>query len=220
MINKNFHDDDIKVQILKPPFFEPTGNVIPRQEAWKKGLWYSTVNLWVVQSGKVPSIIYQQRSPDIGWAPGKLDVLIAGHCEDLHTAIETLSIEAKEELNISYDQSEYISLGRKLSVGVGQDGSIRNSVVSLYLIEDNLPINRFLMEKKEVYAVCACPISELIKVHQDKNYSFNQIIYKHDGTQSELTINQNIFPPNWDPYHYKMTMLIDKYFKGDRNLYY
>lgn len=220
MAEKTFHDDDLHVQILKPPYFEPTGMIIPRKEAWEKGFWYPTVNLWVVQKNPVPSIVYQQRSPNIGWAPGKLDVLIAGHCEHLQTPSEALEMEAREEMNVVYDQSTFVSLGRKLSVGVGQDGTVRNSVVNLFLVEDNLPVNRFLIQKKEVHAICVCPISEILKVHQDKNYSYQQKAILYDGTETKLTVNQDIFPPNWDPYHYKMALLIDKYFKDEKNLMY
>lgn len=215
-----YHDDDLQVQTLKPPFFEPTGIVIPRTEAWQKGLWYGAVNLWVVQSLPEATILYQQRALNIGWAPGKLDVLIAGHCEFLRTPLETIEIEAREEMNIKYNPQDFINVGKKLGVNIGQDGSIRNSVNHVFLIEDNLPINRFLLQKKEVYAVCACPISQLLKVHQDPTYSYTQKALKHDGTNLEITVNQDIFPPNWDPYHYKMALLIDRYFKGEKTLMY
>ena len=218
MTKAQFHDDDLQVQILSPPFFEPAGKVIPRKEAWKKGLWYGAANLWVIQSDPFPAIVYQQRSPTIGWAPSKLDVLIAGHCEYLQTPLEVLTVEAKEELNIEYDQSKFISVGKKLAVNIGQDGTVRNSLNYIYLIEDNLPISRFLLQKKEVYGVCVCPLDQIIKVHQDKSYSYPQKILLHDSSETTITINQDIFPPNWDPYHCKMALLIDRYFKRDRNL--
>jgi hypothetical protein len=218
--NPQYHDDDIYVQTYAPPLFTPTGDVIPRKEAWEKGLWYSTANLWVVQSSPEPSIVYQQRSPNIGWAPGKLDVLIAGHCEHLQTPLQTIAQESKEEFNVTYDESKFIHLGRKLAVGVGMDGTVRNSVVNLFLIEDGLSINRFLLQKKEVFAVCSCPLSKLLKVHTDPTFTYKQKAIRHDGQEIELEVNQNIFPENWDPYHYKMALLIDRYFQGERNLIY
>lgn len=220
MADTKFHDDEIMVQTLKPPLFEPTGIVVDRRVAWEKGLWYQTINLWVVQSKPVPSVVYQQRSPNVGWAPGKLDVLIAGHCENLQTPQEAIIMESSEEMSVVYDQSSLVSLGRKLSVGVGQDGTVRNSVVNIYMVEDNLPITRFTQQKKEVYAVVSLPISELLKVHSDPEYNFVTQAIKNDGQTIDINIEQNIFPPNWDPYHYKMALLIDRYFKGERNLKY
>jgi 8-oxo-dGTP pyrophosphatase MutT (NUDIX family) len=217
---EKFHDDEIRVQVLKPPFFDPTGQVVDRREAWEKGLWYPTVNLWVFQRHPVPSILYQQRSPNIGWAPGKLDVLIAGHCEELQTPIEAVNMEALEEMGLSYKASQIIPVGRKLSVGIGQDNTTRNSVVNLFLVEEDRPIDSFIQQKKEVYAVCACPLEELLKVHRDSHYSYEQPLLLHDGTSSTLIVNQESFPPNWDPYHQKMAFLIDQYYKGNKNLMY
>jgi 8-oxo-dGTP pyrophosphatase MutT (NUDIX family) len=220
MAQPEFHDDDIHVQVLKPPYFEPTGMVIPRREAWEKGLWFPTVNLWVVQREPVPSIIYQQRSPNIGWAPGKLDVFIGGHCENLETPPETLVREAMEEMGAEYAAQSLVPLGRKLAVGIGQDGTVRNSVVNIFMVEDNLPITRFLQQKKEVHAICACPIVELLKVHTTPGYSYTQSAIDHSGQTITLEVNADMFPPNWDPYHQKMARLADNFLKGETGLMY
>jgi len=215
--NNNFHDDIFNVQILTPPFFTPSGRVIDRREAWKLGEWYGTFNLWIVQRILEPCVIYQLRSPDIGWAPGKLDVAVAGHYEELE-GIEGGLREIKEELNADYKLQDMINLGRRLNVGIGQDGTKRNTVSDLYLIEDNSPLEKFTIQERELYAICSVPLSELIKVHEDPNHSFKIEALKADRTKTIITVDKNIFPPNWDNYHYKMAMLIDRYFKSEKNL--
>ena len=215
-----FHDDDFQIQILTPPFFEPSGILMDRKEAWTKGKWFGSFNLWIVQSHPVPSIIYQLRSPTIGWAPSKLDVAVAGHYEGLDSVETTIQHELKEELSKEYRMSDLIYIGRRLNVGVGQDGSVRNSCSELYLIEDNRPIDTYFLQKKEVFAICSCPLSELLKVHTIDGYTYHQAAVKYDKTNIVIDVNKEIFPPNWDPYHYKMALLIDRYFKGDRSLIY
>jgi hypothetical protein len=220
MSTPKFHDDDFNIQVLNPPLFEPSGKLLDRKVAWKDGKWFGSFNLWIVQSVPVPSIIYQLRSPTIGWAPNKLDVAVAGHYENLDTVEDTIQKELKEELGKEYKISDLIALGRRLNVGVGQDGSVRNSVSDLYLIEDNRPLDTYFLQKKEVYAICSCPLSELLKVHTIDNYTYHQKAIKHDKSEATIDINKSIFPPNWDPYHYKMALLIDQYFKGNKNLIY
>lgn len=215
-----YFDDDFKIQVLDPPFFSPSGILMDRKEAWKQGKWFGSFNLWIVQTVPVPSVIYQLRSPTIGWAPNKLDVSVAGHFENLDSVEVTIQKELKEELGKEYKVEDLTYLGRRLNVGVGQDGSVRNSVSELYLIEDNRPIDTFFLQKKEVYAICSCPLSELFKVNTIDNYTYLQKAIKFDRTEITLEVNKSIFPPNWDPYHYKMALLIDRYFKGERNLIY
>lgn len=106
-------DKLITVEVLKPPEFSRTGRLIPRTEAWKLGLWYGAFNLWILRRSPEPSILYQQRSPSIGWAPSKLDVALAGHYEN--------------------GEQDLKAIGRRFNVGLGTDGTVRNTVNNLFL---------------------------------------------------------------------------------------
>ena len=214
-----FHDDDIQVQILKPPFFEPTRIVVNRRDAWQKHEWIGTFNLWIVQSKSIPSIIYQLRGPTIGWAPDKLDVAVGGHYENLEK-IEGGIREVNEEIGKNYLPNDLTFLGRRLYVGVGQDQVVRQNIVDIYLTEDNLELNTFNLQKKELYALFSIPIVNLLNLYSGKFDTFSVTGIKADNTPIEYEVNKNSFPPNFDPYHYKMALLIDRYFKGERNLMY
>jgi hypothetical protein len=212
-------DKEIKVQLLKPPFFTPTGVVVDRREAWEKREWFGTFNLWIVQRQPVPAVVYQLRSPTIGWAPNKLDVAAAGHYENLETVRDGLR-EVREELNRDYVFENLIPLGRRLNVGVGTDGTQRNTVSDLYLYEDDSPLTSYRLEEDEVYALCACPLDELVRVHTENNYSYSVPALKFDGTPLSITVSKDIFPPNWDDYHFKMVLLLKRYFAGEKPLIY
>ena len=67
------------VDILKPPDFTKSGIVKTREEALKNGDWTGTFNLCVVQDKPVAAIVYQQKSTDAEWAPGKLGMAAGGH---------------------------------------------------------------------------------------------------------------------------------------------
>lgn len=202
-----------------PPMFVPSGIVKDRTDVWLKKEWMGTFNLWIVQKKPIPAIVYQLRSPTIGWALNKLDVSVGGHYEELETIQDGLR-EVKEELGKDYRFSDLISLGRKINVGIGTDGTQRNTVSDLFMIEDDSPLETYRLEEDEVYAICACPLEELYKVHTVKNYTFEVVGKKYDHNDLKIKVNKDIFPQNWDDYHFKIVLLLQRYFKGAKNLIY
>ena len=210
----------MKVEILQPPDFSKTGKIVDVKEARKNGWWYGTFNLWVVTRTPVPSIFYQLRGPKMDWGANKLDVLLAGHYDDGESIESAISHEEKEELGIAFNFSDMIPLGRRLNVGVGTDGSIRNTVSDLFLVEQSNLVDKFQPTDSEVYAICSCPLDELLKVHVNKEYKFTVKGVKFDRSEIEIEVNQSIFPYNWDNYHYKMALVSQRYFSGESPLLY
>jgi transposase len=214
-------DDILQVETLKPPLFERTGIVVDRRDAWKNGWWIGSFNLWIYQTKPFPAIVYQQRSPSIGWAPSKLDVCVAGHHEDGEDLKTTFKAEADEELKKNWDFNQVTFLGRKLAVSTGAfDKTVRNSVIDILALEDNAPLNTYILRRKEVFAVCICPIDELLKVFSLDEYSFDITGLRYDKKEVKITVNKNIFPENWDPYHLKMIRLIKRLIDGEKDLIY
>lgn len=66
------------VDVLKPPDFKKSGVIKTREEALKSGDWVGTFNLCIVQNTPVAAVVYQQRSPEAKWAPGKLGIAAGG----------------------------------------------------------------------------------------------------------------------------------------------
>jgi hypothetical protein len=210
---------DEQVDVLLPPHFTPSGEVKSREQALKDGDWIGTFNLWIVSRNGAPSIVYQYRSPKATWAPNKLDVTAGGHYRAGEKLADGLR-EVEEELGRNYKPDDITYLGRKIYVGLDTAGRTKNNVIELYMTEDSTPLNEYKLQEDEVYAIVSCPVSELIKAHQDESCSFEVAGYKYDGEEIKAAVTKHSFPENWDNYHFKIALLIDRYFRGEKNLLY
>jgi isopentenyldiphosphate isomerase len=208
-----------QVDILEPPFFQPSGRTKPRGQAHADGDWIGTFNLWIVTRHPKPAIVYQQRSLTKSWAPGLLDVAAGGH----YLAGETLADglrEVREELGKDYKPADIRHLGKRMYVGPGTNGRTRNNIVDVYITEDNSPLTSYVLQPEEVTGILHLPIDELLKVHKDRSHSFQATILDTQGKPAKLTITKDSFPHNWDDYHYKMAILAKRYRNNEANLIY
>jgi len=208
-----------KVDILEPPTFQKSGEVKTLKQAWNDEDWIGTFNLWIIQKKPLPSVIYQQRSPKSNWAPNKLDVTAGGHLESGEDVIDGLR-EVKEELGKKYSKNDLLYLGRKLHVSPDEKKRMRQNVVYIYMINDDSPLETYKLQEEEVYAICSCPVKELMKVHSKKNYSFKTSGLDNKGNKLVIEVNKNSFPYNWDNYHFKIALLADRFIKGEKTLLY
>lgn len=205
--------------VLAPPLFEKTGVVKTLGQVLADHDWIGTFNLWIVQSVPQPAIVYQQRSPEASWAPLKLDVAAGGHFqagEELKDGMR----EVREELGKDYRFEDVNLLGRRLNVGVDIKGRLRQTVVSLALIEDNSPIESYVLQETEVFAICTLPLADLLRVHVEPDYSFEIEGLTSQGVKIRIPVTSDSFPPNWDNYHYKMALLVQRYLAGEKALLY
>jgi ADP-ribose pyrophosphatase YjhB (NUDIX family) len=204
---------------LKPPLFEKTGEVKDLGHALADQDWLRTFNLWIVQRTPVPSIVYQQRTPNALWAPLKLDVTAGGYFnagEELKDCMR----EVKEELGREYPVDQITFVGRKLNVDRDLKKRLRQTVVEIAIVEDNSPIESYELEEAEVYALCACPIEDLIRVHSDSGYSFDVEGVNPKKEKMVIHVTKDSFPPNWDPYHFKIALLAKRFLAGEKSLMY
>ena len=207
-----------KVDVLLPPAFKPSGVIKSRQSAITDGDWIGTFNLWILQSDPIPSIIYQQRSPNSTWEPNKLDVSVGGHYQAGEKMGDGLR-EAEEELGCKYDPSQLTYLGRKLNVNTNIHGNICHYVTEIFFIIDNSALETYDLQKDEVTAIFSCPIPELFKVHTSQ-YSFNCSGLDAEKKPCKITVNAEVFPYNWDAYHFKIALLAERFLKGEANILY
>ena len=208
---------DELLDILEPPLFTKSGRTKTREQAYDDGDWVGTFNLWIVQRQPVPALVYQIRGPKKAWAPGKLDVPVGGHYLAGETMTDGLR-EVQEELGKDYNAKDLVYLGRKLFVGHDRQKRRMHNVVDVYLVEDDAPLTSYTLQRDEVYAVCSCPIDDLLKVHADPDYTFKTQRLTADGDAKTITVKAESFPKNWDNYHLKIAQLAKRYLAGEKDL--
>lgn len=204
---------------LVPPLFEKSGAVKDIDQALSDHDWLGTFNLWIVQRQPVPSIVYQQRSPDATWEPLKLDVSAGGHYQAGETLQDGMR-EVQEELGKTYSFDQVTMLGRRLNVGIDSQNRVRQTVVDVAVIEDNSSIETYDIQPEEVHAIFICPIDELLRVHTDETYSFTAHGYNNKKEPIDFEVQKNQFPKNWDNYHYKMALLVKRFLAGEKEILY
>jgi len=207
------------VDILEPPTFKKSGIAKPRNEAISAGDWIGTFNLWIVQTKPISSVIYQIRSPNSSWAPDLLDVTAGGHYQAGEEIMDGLR-EVEEELGKKYEKDDLHYLGRKVHISPDVYGHERHNIVEIFITEDNSSLSTYKLESNEVYAVCACPINELIKVHTENSYLFEVEVVISSGDKKIVKVTKDSFPYNWDNYHFKIALLAQRYVNGETNLVY
>jgi hypothetical protein len=208
-----------KVDILTPPLFKKTGIVKLVNNARADGDWLGTFNLWILQDKPIPAIIYQVRSKQAQWAPGKLDVSAGGHYSAGEELFDGLR-EVKEELGKTYKPKDLIYLGRKINVSFDIKKNIRKSVVDISFVLDNSALDTYVLDETEVFAICSLPIDKLIKTFKKSRYQFEAKALTAQGKTIQLAINKNSFPLNWDDYHFKIALLADRFLQGECDLIY
>lgn len=206
------------VDILEPPTFEKTGVVKDLEQAWENGDWIGTFNLWILQNTPSPALVYQVRSPNSSWAPGKLDVTAGGHYEAGEVLFDGLR-EIEEELGKQYNPEDLTYLGRKINVSPDTKGRMRNNIVDVSFVTDNASLNSYVLQQSEVYAICSCSIADLLKVHTS-DHTFTAELLKTGGDTETVLVTRESFPYNWDNYHFKIALLADRFLRGEESLLY
>jgi len=215
MSNSSIEEADI----LLPPTFKKTGAVKNRKGSLDCTDWIGTFNLWIIQDGDIPSIVYQVRSPNASWAPNKFDVTAGGHYLVGESLLDGLR-EVEEELGKVYEAKDLSYIGQKLNVSPDTKGNMRHEIVDISFIKDNSSLTSYSLQEEEVYGVCTIPISELLLIHTEKDCSYKTQLIRFDGEFEDVTVDKSSFPSNWDRYHFKIAILADRYIKGEANLIY
>ena len=136
---------------------KPTGKVIEREEAHRKGILHRTSHVWLLRkkNDKV-QILLQKRSHNKDSYPDCYDISSAGHIPAGVDFIPSALRELKEELGCNVDEDDLIYCGtRRLHFEEVFHGQpfLDNQVSNVYVLWLDREEKDFILQKEEVSEV-------------------------------------------------------------------
>ena len=82
----------------------PSGSIVSRNEAHRKGLWHGTVHIWI--RNLIGELLLQKRADTKESHPGLWDISCAGHISSGDSSLSAAIRELREELGIVIEGSD------------------------------------------------------------------------------------------------------------------
>ena len=130
----------------------PTGEVAPKSEAHRLGLWHRCFHCWI--SGTDPEgdyLIVQRRAAGKDTWPGYLDVTAAGHLAAGEETLDGLR-EVEEELGLRVEPEKLVPLGTR-RVEQEIPGGLDREFHDVFLLLDPTPPANLRLQAEEVESV-------------------------------------------------------------------
>lgn len=192
-----------------------------RDVVHKNGLWHQTFHCWILtrHNGK-NYVLVQKRAHAKKIAPDKLDISAAGHLlagENKNDGIR----EVQEELGIMPSTSKLIDLGIRLSSSGTPGVKCNREFCHVVFLEDNTPLINHILQPEEVSALVEIEVSDGLKLFAEEVDSVvAQVLTSLDGQNQlgEMIVKREDFIYRIDPYYFKVFIMADRYFKGEKYL--
>jgi len=177
---------------------EPTGKVVWKSEAHRRGLWHRCIHCWIfgVDTGTgEPYLLVQRRSATKDTWPGYLDLTVGGHLAAGEEPLDGLR-EVEEELGLRVDPGRLVPLGTRRAEGRIPEGLDRE-FQDVFLLRDDTPPGDLRLQKEEVDAVLRIALDGAEALEAAGSASAREY---RDGKISEVRVQASDFVPNTDDY--------------------
>ena len=157
--------DDL-VDVLDSKTFLPTGEIILKSIARKRGLLHACVHLWIYNSKG--EVLLQHRSKLKNLFPSMWDISVAGGINAGESAKTAAVREAKEEVGLEVLESALDESFKFIdTTDLGNHAGFSESV-HVFLYKCDLPISSFVLQESEVDDLKYFSQDELKKILQTK----------------------------------------------------
>ena len=194
-MNATLNRVDEKVDVLDE-FGRPTGEVVWKSEAHRRGLFHRCFHCWVAgEDADGAYLLVQRRAADKDTWPGRLDVTAAGHLQSGEGTLAGGLREIEEELGLRVDPGRLVSLGTRRIEQEITDGYDREFHDVFLILDDTPPLELRLQEVEAVFRI-GLDAAEVLGDGQGstpaKEYA--------GGEASATRVSPSEFVPNEDDY--------------------
>jgi isopentenyldiphosphate isomerase len=143
----------------------PTGEVVPKGEAHRLGLWHRCFHCWICGSDPAGSyLLLQRRAATKDTWPGYLDVTAAGHLAAGEETLDGLR-EVEEELGLRIEPERLVPLGRR-RVEQELPGGCDRELHEVFLVSDATPPGDLRLQREEVKAVFRLDLDDVETLYE------------------------------------------------------
>lgn len=176
---------------------EPTGEVVWKSEAHRRGLWHRCFHCWISGTDDGgPYLLIQRRDAAKDTWPGCLDITAAGHLRTGEEPLEGGLRELEEELGLRVEPGRLIPLGTRRieqEIPAGCDREFHE----VFLLFDPTPPEDLRLQQGEVEAVLRIGLGDVERLGAGS--SVPAMEYKEGGI-STTRVRLEDFVPNEDDY--------------------
>lgn len=175
---------------------EPTGGVVWKSEAHRRGLWHRCFHCWIfgVDVGE-PYLLVQRRAATKDTWPGYVDITVGGHLAAGEEPLDGLR-EVEEELGLRVDPGRLVPLGMrrtKRRIPEGLDREFQD----VFLLRDDTQPGDLRLQKEEVESILRIGLDDAEALGAAGSAPAREY---RDGEVSEIRVRVSDFVPNTDDY--------------------
>jgi isopentenyldiphosphate isomerase len=188
----------------------PTGEIVPKGEAHRLGLWHRCFHCWIYGSDPAGSyLLLQRRAAAKDTWPNYLDVTAAGHLAAGEATLDGLR-EVEEELGLRVAPERLIPLGtRKIEQEIpgGRDREFHE----VFLVFDATPPGDLRLQEEEVNAVFRLYLDDVPTLYETGSAPAGEYA---DGRASMARIHLAEFVPKEEGYLNKVATAARQHLSG------
>lgn len=143
-----------------------------RQDVHTQGLWHETFHCFVINHEE-GHVILQQRAKQKKDFPGLIDITAAGHLLAGETPRDGIR-ELEEEIGLVRQFEQLFPLGVFLEELILGDLKDRERV-HLFLTDESMPLERYVLQTEEVSRLIALPFSEFARLADETAETFQTV---------------------------------------------
>ena len=174
----------------------PTGEIVPKNEAHRLGLWHRCFHCWICGSDSGGAyLLLQRRAATKDTWPNYLDVTAAGHLAAGEATLDGLR-EVEEELGLRVEPDSLVPLGSRKVEQQITDGCDRE-FHDIFLVFDATPPGDLRLQKEEVDAIFRLDLDDVQALYETGSAPASEYA---DGRVSAARIQLTEFVPKEEGY--------------------
>jgi isopentenyldiphosphate isomerase len=188
----------------------PTGEVVPKSEAHRIGLWHRCFHCWICGSNRGGSyLLLQRRAATKDTWPGYLDVTAAGHLAAGEETLDGLR-EVEEELGLRVEPERLVPLGTR-RVEQEIPGGCDREFHDVFLLFDATSPGDLRLQKEEVEAVFRLDLDDVEALYEKGSAPAREYA---EGRASATRIHLAEFVPKEEGYLRRVAGAARRYLSG------